>query len=72
MEPVYMILGQSAATAAVLAIEDNVSVQDVDRKKLRERLDSDTQVVESFATKLIPGYQHWMISVAMLTLFQLA
>ena len=27
MEPVFMILGQSAATAAVFAIEDNIAVQ---------------------------------------------
>jgi hypothetical protein len=30
MEPVFMILGQSAAAGAVLAIEHNTSVQDVD------------------------------------------
>ncbi|KAI1068856.1 hypothetical protein LB507_006114 [Fusarium sp. FIESC RH6] len=55
MEPVYMILGQSAATAAVLAIEDGVSVQDVDRKKLKERLEGDTQVVESLGVETRPG-----------------
>ncbi|KAF5667228.1 hypothetical protein FHETE_5931 [Fusarium heterosporum] len=54
MEPVYMILGQSAATAAVLAIEDNVSVQDVDRKKLKERLSDDAQVLDSLSTRLEP------------------
>ncbi|KAM0468149.1 hypothetical protein ACHAP7_011221 [Fusarium lateritium] len=59
MEPVYMILGQSAATAAVLAIEDNVSVQDVDRKKLEERLSEDAQVLESLSTKLSPC--HWLL-----------
>ena len=33
-----MILGQSAGTAASLAIDDTVSVQDVDYEKLKERL----------------------------------
>ena len=30
MEPVFMILGQSAATAAALAIDDDIAVQDVE------------------------------------------
>ena len=38
MEPVFMILGQSAGAAASLAIEDGVSVQEVDYAKLKERL----------------------------------
>jgi hypothetical protein len=46
MEPVFMILGQSAATAAVLAIEGKTSVQDVPYSKLRERLLRDKQVLE--------------------------
>jgi len=46
MEPVFMILGQSAATAAVLAIDDNINVQDVDYSKLRARLLADGQVLE--------------------------
>jgi hypothetical protein len=37
MEPVFMILGQSAATAAVMAIDSNMAVQDVPYEKLRER-----------------------------------
>ena len=40
-----MILGQSAATAAVLAIENKCSVQNVDYEKLRERLLKDKQVL---------------------------
>ena len=47
MEPVFMILGQSAATAAVLAIEAGIDVQDVEYAKLRERLLSDGQVLEA-------------------------
>jgi hypothetical protein len=46
MEPVFMILGQSAATAAVLAIEQGVRVQDVPYPKLRERLLKDGQVLQ--------------------------
>jgi len=46
MEPVFLILGQSAATAAVLAIEEGVSVQDVDRAALRARLLADGQILE--------------------------
>jgi hypothetical protein len=46
MEPVFMVLGQSAATAAVLAIEDKVAVQKVEYAKLRERLLRDKQVLD--------------------------
>ncbi len=46
MEPVFMILGQSAATAAVMAIEGKIAVQDVPYTKLRERLRQDNQVLE--------------------------
>jgi hypothetical protein len=46
MEPVFMVLGQSVATAAVLAIEDGVAVQKVDYKKLRQRLIKDKQVFD--------------------------
>ena len=46
MEPVFMILGQSAATAAAQAIDAGVAVQDVDYAKLRERLLADKQVLE--------------------------
>jgi len=46
MEPVFMILGQSAATAACLAIEGKTSVQRVPYAKLRARLAADKQVLE--------------------------
>ncbi len=45
MEPVFMILGQSAATAACLAIDNNIAVQDVDHDQLRAQLLADGQVV---------------------------
>lgn len=46
MEPVFMILGQSAATAAYLAIEGGVAVQEVDYDALRARLEADGQVLQ--------------------------
>jgi hypothetical protein len=45
MEPVFMILGQSAATAAAMAIDGGVAVQKVDYAKLGPRLRSDGQVL---------------------------
>jgi hypothetical protein len=47
MEPVFMILGQSAATAASMAIDAGLSVQEVPYGKLRERLLKDGQVLET-------------------------
>ncbi len=41
MEPVFMILGQSAATAACMAIDDGTSVQAVPYQKLRAKLVAD-------------------------------
>ncbi|MEL6106734.1 MAG: FAD-dependent oxidoreductase [Planctomycetota bacterium] len=46
MEPVFMILGQSAATAAVMAIDADIPVQEVDYETLKTRLESDGQVLE--------------------------
>jgi hypothetical protein len=43
MEPVFMILGQSAGTAASFAIENQIPVQDVDYEKLKKRLLADGQ-----------------------------
>lgn len=46
MEPVFMILGQSAAIAAVLAIKQNVNIQDVNYKELKQELINAGQVLE--------------------------
>lgn len=46
MEPVFMILGQSAATAAALAIDGKKAVQDVAYPKLRKQLLKNGQVLE--------------------------
>lgn len=45
MEPVFMVLGQSAATAASLAIDGNIAVQEVDYDKLSNLLLKDKQVL---------------------------
>jgi hypothetical protein len=46
MEPVFMILGQSSATAACLAIDDQAPAQKVDYAKLRSQLLADKQILE--------------------------
>ena len=46
MEPVFMVLAQSAATAAAMAIDAGSAVQDVPYPALRERLLKDGQVLE--------------------------
>ena len=45
MEPVFMILGESAATAASIAIDDQVSVQKVNYAKLKKKLLNQNQVL---------------------------
>ena len=51
MEPVFMILGQTAATAAALAIDAKIPVQEVDYAALRKRLLADGQVLEFAPTR---------------------
>ena len=55
MEPVFMVLGQSAATAAAIAIDDQVAVQDVDYERLAKRLAEDKQVLTYDGPKPKPG-----------------
>jgi len=45
MEPVFMILGQSAATAAVMAIDENIPVQEVAYDQLEAQLKKDKQIL---------------------------
>lgn len=54
MEPVFMILSQSAGTAASFAIDDDVAVQQLDYAKLNLQLQADGQVLGS-ATDLAEG-----------------
>ena len=46
MEPVFMILGQSAGTLASLALERKLAVHDVPYGELRKKLLADGQVLE--------------------------
>jgi len=46
MEPVFMILGQSAATAASIAIDKGIPVQEVPYRELREQLVKGGQILE--------------------------
>ncbi|MEK7706978.1 MAG: FAD-dependent oxidoreductase, partial [Verrucomicrobiota bacterium] len=57
MEPVFMILGQSAATAAALAMNEKIAVQKVNYGKLRARLLADKQVLEWAPPKGVPPNQ---------------
>ena len=49
MEPVFMLLGHSAATAAIMAIDDDIPVQQIDYEKLRERLIAEGQRLDNDA-----------------------
>ena len=46
MEPVFMILGQSAGAAAAIAIDEKIPVQDVDYARLREVLLAEGQLLD--------------------------
>jgi hypothetical protein len=50
MEPVFMVLGQSAAAAAAQAIDDGVAVQQVDYAKLKPQLEAVGQVLSKTVT----------------------
>jgi hypothetical protein len=46
MEPVFMVLGQSSAIAACIALEEKVSVQKIHYARLRQRLLASGQVLD--------------------------
>ena len=46
MEPVWMILGESAGVAASMAADNEIAVQDVPYKKLRQKLDDLGQILD--------------------------
>lgn len=46
MEPVFMILGESAATAAAMAIDSNKAVQEVPYPELKDRLLKEGQILD--------------------------
>jgi hypothetical protein len=55
MEPVFMILAQSAATAAVMAIDANLPVQDVPYPALRAKLEAEGQILHHTSTTTETG-----------------
>jgi hypothetical protein len=59
MEPVFMVMGQSAATAAVIAIESDKDLQQIDLAKLKEKLLADGQMLDFEST---PVPEHFSIS----------
>ena len=57
MEPVFMILGQSAATAASIAIDKNIDVQSVPYDELKKQLIKDGQILDmsmAIKKKVVP------------------
>ena len=60
MEPVGMVLGQSAATAACLAMDEGVSAQDLDYAALKQTLTKDKQVVAWSDRPATTGISHWV------------
>jgi hypothetical protein len=58
MEPVFMVLGQSSATAAVHAIEQNTTLQQIDYPKLKARLLADNQMLD-FESPPVPRTIHF-------------
>lgn len=67
MEPVFMVLAQSSAVAAVMAIDEKISIQTIDVKKLQQRLITDPLADESIMdilvdnddTKNVSIYGNW-------------
>jgi len=46
MEPVFMILGQSAGTVAAMALENRRSIYDLTYDEIKDRLESDGQILK--------------------------
>ena len=55
MEPVFMVLGQSAATAAMHAVQQNTSLHEIDFQKLQNKLTDDGQVLVWTGPKRVPA-----------------
>lgn len=53
MEPVFMILGQSAAMAAVMAINEKVPVQEINVKELQQWLKDDPYLNKGFELSIL-------------------
>jgi hypothetical protein len=63
MEPVFMVLGQSAATAAVQAIERKVSVQEVDVSAVQNKLAENPLVDGSTPEILVDNDDNSLVTV---------
>ena len=50
MEPVYMLLGHSAGVAAVMALREELPVQDISWKNLQRELRRQKQRIKGFVT----------------------
>jgi hypothetical protein len=46
MEPVFMILGQSAGTVAAMSLKSKKAIHDLTYEEIREKLLADGQVLE--------------------------
>ena len=55
LEWTYMVLGQSAGAAAVLALKEDVAVQDVPYAKLAKRLSARGQKLVPFEATEVSG-----------------
>ncbi len=64
MEPVFMVLAQSAATAAAMAIDSKVSVQKLDVAKLRDMLSSRPLVDGSIQHVLTDNEDNSKVSIS--------
>jgi hypothetical protein len=63
MEPVFMVLAQSAATAASMAIDDGVTIQEVNIKKLQEQLQKNPLVDGSPPDVLVDNDDVKMVTI---------
>ncbi len=63
MEPVFMVLGQSAAIASSIAIKNNQPLQNIDYEKLRKYLKSANQILSYHETVLKGRFitEWWLI-----------
>lgn len=46
MEPVFMILGQSAGTVAAMALDEKENIHNIKYEKIKKRLEADGQILE--------------------------
>ncbi len=63
MEPVFMVLGQSAAIAASIAIDEDIAVQDIDMKKLQDKLLNDPLLNGSLPETLIDNADSTQVEI---------